>query len=119
MKSLPRDYRCVVPSRGYRSSLPPPRLILQTVVIAEGSAFAFGVERDESIDLKEAKSRSQANTNGRTPGELRVVAINCNPAPDAQDRLRRLFTLLLEHTAGEGQTSPPAEDAERGNCNGR
>ena len=28
-----------------------------------------------------------------------MVAINCNPAPDAEHRLRRLFTLLLEHTA--------------------
>ena len=68
--------------------------------------------------MKQAKSRSQAKTNGSVPGELRVVAINCNPAPDAQDRLRRLFTLLLEHTAGEGQTSPPSEDEERENGNG-
>ncbi len=68
--------------------------------------------------MKQAKSRSQAKTNGGASGELRVVAINCNPAPDAQDRLRRLFTLLLEHTAGEGQTSPLAEDEERENGNG-
>ena len=33
------------------------------------------------------------------------MAINCNPAPDAEDRLRRLFTLLLEHTAGNGQNA--------------
>ena len=35
-----------------------------------------------------------------------MVAINCNPAPDAEDRLRRLFTLLLEHAARERQAAP-------------
>ena len=49
--------------------------------------------------MKEAKSRAQSKIGDRAPGELRVVAINCNPAPDAQDRLRRLFTILLEHAA--------------------
>ena len=60
--------------------------------------------------MKEATSRAQSNINGRASGELRVVAITCNPAPDAQDRLRRLFTLLLELTAREEQTPPAAED---------
>ena len=49
--------------------------------------------------MKEAKSRAQSKIGDRAPGELRVVAINCNPAPDSQDRLRRLFTILLEHAA--------------------
>ena len=60
--------------------------------------------------MKEAKNQEHLKTRNGTPGELRVVAINCNPAPDAQDRLRRLFTLLLELTAEEGQTLPSAED---------
>ena len=55
--------------------------------------------------MKEAKSRAQSKIGDRAPGELRVVAINCNPAPDAEDRLRHLFTLLLEHTAGNGQNA--------------
>ena len=46
--------------------------------------------------------------------EPRVVAIKCNPGPDAEDRLRRLFTLLLDHAVGESQAAPvddpPAED---------
>ena len=42
-------------------------------------------------------------------GEVRVIS---KPAPDAEDRLRRLFTLLLGSSAGDGQTesekdSPP------------
>ena len=36
-------------------------------------------------------------------GEVRVIS---RPAPDAEDRLRRLFTLLLEHAAGDGQAKP-------------
>ena len=44
-----------------------------------------------------------------------LEATTYNPAPDAEDRLRRLFTLLLEHTAGERQTPPPAEDNLFGN----
>ena len=34
------------------------------------------------------------------------MAINCNPAPDAQDRLRRLFTLLLELTSEDRDSAP-------------
>ena len=33
-------------------------------------------------------------------GEVRVIS---RPAPDAEDRLRRLFTLLLRPSAGAGQ----------------
>ena len=62
--------------------------------------------------MKEAKSQAQSKIGDRAPGELRVVAINCNPAPDAENRLRRLFAILLEHAARERQAaddgdSPP------------
>ena len=33
-------------------------------------------------------------------GEVRVIS---RPAPDAEDRLRRLFTLLLGSSAGDGK----------------
>ena len=62
--------------------------------------------------MKEAKSRAQSKIGDRAPGELRVVGINCNPAPDVQDRLRRLFTLLLELTAGDGQTRASEDTME-------
>ncbi len=50
--------------------------------------------------------------------EPRIGRIECRPAPDAEDRLRRLFTLLASHLAGEGATeteqaaplSVPADD---------
>ena len=38
-------------------------------------------------------------------GEVRVIS---RPAPDAEDRLRRLFTLLLRPSASDGQ-----EESER------
>ncbi len=44
-------------------------------------------------------------------GEIRVVS---RPAPDAEDRLRRLFTLLLGSSASNRQTEsekdPPPDD---------
>ena len=46
---------------------------------------------------------------GKDSPELRVVGIHFNPAPDAEDRLRRIFTILLEHAARERQAAP--EDA--------
>ena len=70
--------------------------------------------------MNDDKSRAQSKIGDRAPGELRVVAIHCNPAPDAQDRLHRLFTLLLGHAAGENQDASedapadatPGDDAE-------
>ena len=35
-------------------------------------------------------------------GEVRVIS---RPAPDAEDRLRRLFTILLKPSASVGQTA--------------
>ena len=44
-------------------------------------------------------------------GEVRIIS---RPVPDAEDRLRRLFTLLLRPSAGDGQVKseqdPPTDD---------
>ena len=42
--------------------------------------------------------------------EMKVVGIAFNRGPDAQDRLRRLFTILLEHAVRDRQ-AVPEEDA--------
>ena len=56
---------------------------------------------------------------------MRVVGIDFNPGPDAHDRLRRLFTLLLvyadrEERRPQGEDSHsnglPAEDATKGDA---
>ena len=59
--------------------------------------------------MNDSKSKTRPKNSGKDSPELRVVGIHCNPAPDAEDRLRRLFTLLLEHAARERQAAP--EDA--------
>ena len=52
--------------------------------------------------LKEAKSQTESKVGDANASEFGAVTIDFNPGPDAQDRLRRLFTLLLNHTAREG-----------------
>ena len=50
---------------------------------------------------------------------MRVVGIDFNPGPDAQDRLRRLFTILVKLADGapplSGTNSLPDDDGEEGN----
>ena len=43
--------------------------------------------------------------------EFGAVKVISNPAPDAEDRLRRIFTILLEHAARERQATPDDSDA--------
>ncbi|MDE2842093.1 MAG: hypothetical protein OXN21_01795 [Chloroflexota bacterium] len=48
--------------------------------------------------------------------ELKVVGIDFKPAPDAEDRLRRLFTILASVVEGDpavpGQDPLPDDDGE-------
>ena len=58
--------------------------------------------------------KEKSRQNGRRmpeedASEFGVVRVISRPAPDAEDRLRRIFTILLEHAAGERQAAP--EDA--------
>ena len=46
--------------------------------------------------MKEAKRQNRRRRPARDAPEVRVVGIDFNPAPDAQERLRRLFTILVE-----------------------
>ena len=67
--------------------------------------------------MERANSRRQSKKPGKASPELRVVAVNCYPAPDAQHRLRRLFTMLLELTVEESPAHPVAgEDASSNEC---
>ena len=56
--------------------------------------------------MEDAKRQNRKRKPAGDDLDLRVVAINCNPAPDAQDRLRRLFTILLKHAAEERRDAP-------------
>ena len=47
--------------------------------------------------------------------EIRVVGIDVKPAPDAQARLRRLFTILVELAADDPprpETDPQPDDGD-------
>ena len=61
-----------------------------------------------STDMKNEKKHNGRGRTREDAPELRVVAINCNPGPDAQDRLRRLFTILLRYAAEDVGRQPPA-----------
>ncbi len=51
----------------------------------------------------------KSQTNRRELPEFEVVEVRFNPAPDAQDRLRRIFTLLAQHIDWD----EPIADVER------
>ena len=60
--------------------------------------------------MKEATRRTKQKTHNGASDELRVVAINCKPAPDAQDRLRRLFTILARLAEEPSPADPSPDD---------
>ena len=64
--------------------------------------------------MEETKNQHKPKGARKDPGELRVVSIDFNPGPDAQDRLRRLFTLLVKYATKDklspSDTDSPSED---------
>ena len=69
--------------------------------------------------MKDATGKNQPKRRRKTARdepELRVVGIDVKPAPDAQERLRRLFTILVELAQDDPprpETDPqPDDDAE-------
>ena len=55
--------------------------------------------------MKETKTR---NGRGRPKGdasEIGVVRVFAKPGPDAEDRLRRLFSLLVKYATQDGQAT--------------
>ena len=56
--------------------------------------------------MKHVNGRTKSKTGDGNASGFGAVTIDFNPGPDARDRLRRLFTLLLEHAARDGQTAP-------------
>ena len=63
--------------------------------------------------MADASKRNRPKSPSRDGPELGVVRIRSKPAPDAQDRLRRLFTLLVRYAIAAGvppETHSPKED---------
>lgn len=60
--------------------------------------------------MKEHTRQEGQRTPGVPSSEFGEVRVISRPTPDAEDRLRRLFNLLLNLSASDGQAAP-AEDA--------
>ena len=58
--------------------------------------------KDRNVQKRRAKPRSDGS-------EIGVVRVFSNPGPDAEDRLRRLFTLLVRYATQDGQDEPHQE----------
>ncbi len=70
------------------------------------------LQLDDMEDTKTQNGHGPPEEDFSEFGEVRIVS---RPAPDAEDRLRRLFTLLLGSSAGDGQEesekdSPPDDE---------
>ena len=67
----------------------------------------------EDTKTKEERGRPEGDAS-----EFGVVRVFSKPAPDAEDRLRRLFTLLLKPPAGDGrkksEKDSPPDDQRNG-----
>ena len=59
-------------------------------------------------DRKEQKRRGKP---GRDALEIGVVRVFSNPGPDAQDRLRRLLSLMVRYATGDGRSVPGRDSA--------
>ena len=63
---------------------------------------------------KKKNSRKKPNSPGRDSQEIGVIRVFSRPGPDAEDRLRRLLTLMVRHATKDGRYTPgvdaPADD---------
>ncbi|MDE2683213.1 MAG: hypothetical protein OXI54_03575 [Chloroflexota bacterium] len=73
--------------------------------------------------MSDAKKYSGKSKPAGGDTELRFAGVEFKPAPDAQDRLRRLFTILAAHFAERDQVEDkrdhlangqPSDDDDRG-----
>ena len=69
--------------------------------------------------MKDTNSRKKPKRPRGDAPDIGVVRLASNPGPDAQDRLRRLFSLLVKYATKDRQAAPetdspsdppPAED---------
>ena len=64
--------------------------------------------------MKDTTGQEQPKRRGRRANddpELKVVGVDFKPAPDAEERLRRLFTILARVVEGD-YASPEAESSQ-------
>ena len=89
-------------SRPVISAAPVPRR-------EEGRRFGSSKEIRTSDDKENGNGKRGRKAPPEAKSPLRLVSVECNPAPDAEHRLRRLFSMLLGRT---GTPSPYAQDKD-------
>ncbi len=61
--------------------------------------------------MEDTKTRNGRKRPERDPSEIGVVRVFSNPGPDAEERLRRLVTLMIKYATGNEQAEPEGDDA--------
>ena len=61
--------------------------------------------------MEDTKTRNGRKRPERDPSEIGVVRVFSNPGLDAEERLRRLLTLMIKYATGNGQAEPEGDDA--------
>ena len=61
--------------------------------------------------MEDTKTRNGRKRPERDPSEIGVVRVFSNPGPDAEERLRRLVTLMIKYATGNRQAEPEGDDA--------
>ena len=67
-------------------------------------------------DMEDTKGEDKPKDSNRGAPELGTVTIEFNPGPDAQDRLRRLFTLLVKYATEDKLPAPDADSSSEDGC---
>ena len=72
------------------------------------------MKQNDMKDTEDTNSQKKPNRPAKETPELRVVSIDYNPGPDAQDRLRRLFTLLVKLATHDVPPLPERDSSSKG-----
>ena len=56
--------------------------------------------------MKDKNSHKKSKGSGGDSPEIGAVRVFSNPGPDAEDRLRRLLSLMVRHATRDGQAAP-------------
>ena len=63
--------------------------------------------------MKDKNSRKKSKSRRGTSFQVRGVTIISNPGPDAEERLRSLFTLIARYAIRDAQAAAEKDDAAR------
>ena len=55
--------------------------------------------------MEDTKTRNGRKRPERDPSEIGVVRVFSNPGPDAEERLRRLVTLMIKYATRDGMAT--------------